>query len=82
MCGAAAAFSAMPMSPQVVASVMVYFADLSIDIAGSFFQVCRLDLARRRASRTGPAPCWAAPRGSGLGALALALSSSFMTPVV
>ncbi len=39
MCGAAAVFSAMSMSPHVVASFIEYFADVSMSIAGSFFQL-------------------------------------------
>ncbi|GEK03637.1 hypothetical protein TNCT1_59130 [Streptomyces sp. 1-11] len=39
MCGAADAFSDMSMSPHVVASVIVYFAEVSIVTAGSFFQL-------------------------------------------
>src|SRR5687767_14081691 len=42
VCGAADAFSAMSMSPHVVASFIVYFADLSMVSSGSFFQVAVL----------------------------------------
>ncbi|GHD37505.1 hypothetical protein GCM10010335_34840 [Streptomyces galbus] len=80
MCGAADVFSAMSIAPQVVSSFIVYFADLSMDIAGSFFQVCVATL---------PAAGFSHGSFTALGvgavdALALALSSesSFMTPVV
>ena len=81
VCGAAFALSAMPMSPQVVESVIVYFADLSIATAGSFFQVCVF---------TDPAAGFSHGSFAALGAadgdvceLAAAfLSSSLRTPVV
>ncbi len=44
MCGAADAFRAMSISPQVVSIFIVYFADLSMVIAGSFFQESDLTL--------------------------------------
>src|SRR5690349_25010622 len=44
VCGAADAFSAMSIVPQVVERSKVYFADLSMVIAGSFFQVSVLTL--------------------------------------
>ena len=39
MCGALPASSFRPIVPQVVASFTAYEADVSTDIAGSFFQV-------------------------------------------
>src|SRR3954464_4761746 len=80
VCGAADAFSAMSIFPQVVARSRGYFADLSMDSAGSFFQVCVSTL---------PGAAFSHGSGALLGvalgvvsSLALALSSSFMTPDV
>src|SRR5690242_6384842 len=81
VCGAADAFSAMSMSPHVVASFIVYLADLSIVTAGSFFQLSFFtEPAAGLAHGSG-----ALLVGDALGVvweLALALSSPFITPVV
>ncbi|GAA0291854.1 hypothetical protein GCM10009540_08750 [Streptomyces turgidiscabies] len=80
MCGAADVFRATSMSPQVVASFNSYFADLSMVIAGSFFQ-----LSDFTAPSAGFAQGSGALLGEALGvtsALAFDLLSSFLkTPV-
>src|SRR3954447_18169870 len=81
VCGAAEAFSAMSIFPQVVARSRVYFADLSMDSAGSFFHVCVLTLPAAALSHGSGALLVGAALGV-VCALALALSSSFMTPDV
>src|SRR5919106_1766902 len=74
VCGAADVFIAMSISPHVVASCIVYFADSSMVIAGSFFQVSDLTLPA--------AGCWHGSDALGdacalglVSELALALSS-------
>lgn len=80
MCGAADAFSAMSMSPQVVASFIAYFADLSIVTIGSFFHVCVLTAPSAGFSQ---GSLTALGEGDGVvSAAAFVLSSSLRTPVV
>lgn len=83
MCGAADVFSATPMSPHVVASFSVYFADVSIVIAGSFFQLSFFaEPAAGLAQGSGALLVGVALGVTSALALVFLSSSFFSTPVV